>query len=358
MKNRTRVILRIGMVTFLVFLQIMNLLIKQKVNEGLYLITPKTDKNMGISLDEINQINDDNFLLTYEVNQEKQVKINQIRYNVSVKGTNYTYPSVLSLTFIKGSYFTKQAQEKEQRTVVLNEYAAFEIFGGFEITGSKIYLDNKPYTITGVIKDGDKENKNMYIPVSLMDQQPDTYMTNLDSVNGITEEYVKNMFKLAGITDKDYYFVNLDALSKMIVNESNLSLLTLLVFLLLLLLRTGIHTFIRKSKITKELLKQYYFKEIIRKKPGLIAGIIGTCFFIALIAAVLVKLSEYIFWLILNMDLFGNLLFEFSTDCFINQVQLIRKVSVYSKFSFCVYIILFIIYACSIKSFCIRRDKD
>ena len=95
--------------------------------------------------------------------QEKKIKAIHGNHTVNLRGTNYSYPFVLNYNLVNGGFFTKSAQEQGSKVVVLNEIAAFELFGGNDCIRNEIIVDNLIYTVKLNIK---IENKNIYINYS------------------------------------------------------------------------------------------------------------------------------------------------------------------------------------------------
>ncbi len=344
-KNKYRMILLSIMALLMGSLITITLLTKQKGYENLLLVSPKFNKDSSVDIDKLDRINEDNFLLTYEVIEEKQIQVLASRYSVILKGTNYTYPFVMRYTFVNGSFFTRSAQEQKLKSVVLNEAAAFKIFGSFHIIGKKILLEDVPYTITGIIRDGDEENNNIYLPAAHMNKQPDAFMAGMEPERGITQEYIKNTFKQADITEVDYDFINLDEMGRKMEKETGIALFSVLAVIFLLRLRAGIFKFAVISRNIKELLKQYYFKELIHVKSGMLCciGFTGLC--IVLYVTALLIILKNVAELCLYMNFFYDILKDFGKGGFFTKVQLIQHNFIYSAAFFSGYIVLFLIYA-------------
>ncbi len=346
-KNKFQIVLLAIMALLMGLLITVTLITKQNGYEKLLMVSPKLNKDSGTDVDKLEQINGNNFLVTYEVDEDKQIQVHNIRHSVILKGTNYTYPFVMHYTFASGSFFTRTVQEQKLKSVVLNEAAAFEMFGSFHIAGKKILLDDVPYTITGVIRDG-AEEKNIYMPVTLMDKQPDTFMAGLDPERGITQEYIKTTFKEAGITETDYDFINLDEAVRKMEAETGITLLSVFAFLLLLKLRDRITKLSCRVGNLRELSKQYYYKELVHENPGVILGMALNCLSIVFYITMLGSLLKNSFETGLNMNLSGNILTGFDSGCFFNKVQFIQYNFLYSVVFFSGYMLLFVIFAVSI----------
>ncbi len=87
---------------------------------------PKITGNIPIqTLDDI----DGGLMLAYENTYEKSVKALNSFHGVMLKGVNFNYSHVMGHGIISGGFFTVEAAENKIKTAVLNEKAAFEMFG-------------------------------------------------------------------------------------------------------------------------------------------------------------------------------------------------------------------------------------
>jgi hypothetical protein len=173
---------------------------------GMLLAVPKTGNERGVSIDALEEINENKFMLTYEHAEEQTVKTERVGLTARMVSTNYTYAQTVNFPIVSGGFFTKAMQDAAQKSVVLNEKAAFDLFGGVDISGSLLTCDGDMYTIVGVVQDGDAVNRNIYIPATIKDAEPDTFIFKTD---GVSEVYVLNVCKTLGITETDYKFFNL-----------------------------------------------------------------------------------------------------------------------------------------------------
>lgn len=322
----------------------MALTVNQKGFENQFLAIPKPNHAVGVNVDKIEQLNEDNFLLTYEVNKEEKIKSLHSQYSVVLKGTNFTYPYVMGYSLVKGSFFTQLMQERKNKSVVLNELAAFELFGNYNIVGNRITLFDDHYTIVGVISDEDEENKNIYIPITLLSDTPTTFLTFTDSENGITEEYIKNEFKEVDVLDSSHDFINLGEIRRVIQEQAIIALLLTIGTILILILKSCIKKFIISYKVVKDLLIHYYFKEIIKNKPENLLILLRRFFYIVFYISTLCFIADYIFKIFIDWNVDVNLLIELNYDCFIDKIQFIQYVFMYSSIAFVSFIIILILW--------------
>lgn len=206
-------------------------------------------------------------MLTYETEYNKPVSALTVNVSVSLIATNYTYPFVLEYPVISGGFFSKEAQDNGNRAAVLNKKAAFDIFGTEAANGNEIYIDMKPYIVVGVIDDGDNENLKVFIPSSAIGEKiAECVIVSLD---GTSEEQVKNELKTSGIDETRFTFLNLALISSVISGKTRLSLIIAGMGFLIIALKILLHFF--KNNITglKELRQREYLSGLLKDKSGI-----------------------------------------------------------------------------------------
>lgn len=307
------------------------------------LVIPKSKNVPGVGIDKIEEINEENFLLTYEMNYDENVKSINSEHSVVLKGTNFTFPYITGYNLVEGSFFTQLAQEQKNRTVVLNELAAFELFGSFNIVGNTILFSDESYTIAGVINDEDKENKNVYIPITTLNNKPTTLLTSIDIENGITEEYVKNELKEVGITDVSHDFLNTNDIRSIIQEQAIVAILSVICIILILALKYSIKKFVNSYKTLKDLLVEYYFKDIIQNKLDGLYHLLIRAFCVVISILIIGILIFNIFKICISWDIDTSVLMKLNYDSFVDLIQFIQFAFVSSSVAFVTFIMTLII---------------
>jgi len=322
---------------------ILTVILDQKGLKNQLIVVPKFHTDVKVNVEKVEQLNENNFLLTYEVIKEGSIKFLNSRYNVFIKGTNYTYPHITGYSFAKGGFFTKSAQDQKKRSVVLNELAAFEIFGNNNIIGEKILLYDEPYTIVGVINDQDTENKNVYIPVTILSDSPTTVLTFIDSDNEITKEYIKNELKEIDVTDTSHDFINFAEIRSIIRERTMISVLLVSFTILIFILKVNTKKLINSYRDLKNLLMQHYFKDILRKKPDIIYGLLIRSFYIVFCLSTLSLIANNIFKMCINWNVDTSVLMKLNYESFIDKIQFIQYAYIFSTIAFVSFIIILVL---------------
>jgi hypothetical protein len=167
----------------------------------------------AISIDAIEQFCEDQFLLTYEQRRLSSASTTYRQCQVTLVGTNSRYPALTNCRLISGAFFTKTAWDAKTRHAVLNETAAFTLFGSPNIVGKTIHIGGETWLISGVLRDHDDENNVVYIPA--WGANVSAIIALLTPERGINETYAISALKALGIQDTAYMFVNMERMANL-----------------------------------------------------------------------------------------------------------------------------------------------
>ena len=192
--------------------------------ERLFIAIPQT-AGTAISAQSVARLNDQGLtesefptvishpLTTYEIRQTGNITALNVNRNATLIGTNDTFPFVTGKQMTHGRFFDRSASHYRHQVAVLNEAAAFEFFGTIEATGNRMYIGNAPYSVVGVIDNGDTSNFAVYIP--LQGAHIETIAANL---RFNPKEHIINEWQQIGVTHERYHFVNFGILSQVVQN--------------------------------------------------------------------------------------------------------------------------------------------
>ncbi|MCL2839901.1 MAG: ABC transporter permease [Defluviitaleaceae bacterium] len=177
--------------------------------------------------------------LTYESRQLATVTAINTSHDVILVGTNHYFPFVMGHYIPHGRFFREDAVRYAHHVAVLNQHAAFILFGTHEATGNTLIIDETPYVVFGIIDDKDNNHSNIYIPITRLSNTVETIITNLS----ITTDMIRlNEWQRLGIGDNQYYFVNFSIRNTVIRNRPILALIALVSAILVsILIRTKPH---------------------------------------------------------------------------------------------------------------------
>jgi hypothetical protein len=235
-------------------------------NRNLLLVHPAEIGSPRIDVQKIEDFIEGEFLLTYEIPGADRADLIHAVYPVTVIGTNSAYAQVMGFVMTRGSFFSKQAWTGKLKQAVLNEKAAFTIFGSDRIEGNRFRMRNDTWLVTGVIRDGDEDNPKIYIPSSVRGGEVASFIALLSP--SFDEAYVKTSLKNLGIREGNFDFYNLGTQCRMLW-ERPLAALFLFVSLFLL---SFLRPLAGKCKgvlaLLKGELKHRYTREILLGNSG------------------------------------------------------------------------------------------
>ena len=211
MPAKTRVTAAVITAAALIGLAVIGYLTKDNHNDNLLFAKPLSENQMGIDEAVLKNKLEDKFPITYECSQDGVISAINKTKSAEIVAVNYLYKSVMPYPILSGGFFTEDHQKRAASAAVLNEKAAFDLFGGYTVSGGQIKVNGETYTVVGVIRDGIEDILRVYIPITCTNLKPNAFMIRLDEDKGVSEEYVINECKQAGITDAKYDFIALGA---------------------------------------------------------------------------------------------------------------------------------------------------
>lgn len=250
------------------------------------LITPAASNKSVVSSERLEEINGEDFLLTYEIISQTNIRAMNSNYVITLRKTNYAYRFVLNYRMLNGAFFTEADQNKRQKSAVLNKAAALAMFGNLDLTGRAIVIDGEQYLIAGVMEDRDdmsgsdaEMSYNVYLPASISGDNPASFAIQMKA--GISDETVKNEVKNLLISSGSYEYIRIGTLKELIFNMLIIALKSVFIVLLLKLIVFSTGRMQAEIHQIKNFHKQFYLREIYQQYPGL---------FIRVSAAVMVLL--------------------------------------------------------------------
>lgn len=280
LKSRVICIWAAAVVVLLAFLFGLSFLAGLAGYANLLMATPNTLSAPALNIEKLEDLSEDEFLLTYAVRQPASAQAINSKHSVILVGTNHNYANIMGYIPLDGGFFTKSAMDAKNKYVTLNETTAFQMFGSNRITGKPLKINGETWVVTGVIQDNDTENLNLYVPASVSGRKTDSIMVLMDGI--FTEAYVKNALKSIGVHDDSYDFVNLSksagAFAERFAVAWKTALLTMIIFIIYL---TG-SKLLNQLRLLHDRLHDVYFKELIfhyrkelLKVMGALAAVVG-----------------------------------------------------------------------------------
>jgi hypothetical protein len=249
-------------VLFVVTLLAFSLLICPDQWENLLLVTPADYASPSFDPEALEQFCEDEFLVTYEIPEVRTAEAVYSRHQISAVGTNSSYYDLMGYPLLSGCFFTKAAWNAKEKYAVLNEIAAYELFGSINIIGRTLKIGGDTWLVAGVLGDGDDEHLNIYVPSSITGGQADSLLALLDADAGITEAYALNTLKELGVGENSCTIVNLSAAANIYRDWFSVAWRAsacTAIALFMLLLWLGMKN---RLSFCRDMLKQKYFREL------------------------------------------------------------------------------------------------
>lgn len=235
---------------------------RNKNYQNLLMSVPDGYGTSAYDLDKIERICREEFLMTYEILQNSTAETDFSQYPVTRIGTNFCYHRIMSLSMTEGGFFTQAAWKGKERHAVLNETAAFRMFGSNQIIGNTFHMDGRTWIVTGVIQDGNKKDARIYVPSSITEGQPKAFMALLNENNGVTIETIKSGLIQLGIFDTNSQIFNLHKAALLFRQLFIATLYTAAFLPLLLIIRLCANRLLQYYQSLKRQAKKVYLREL------------------------------------------------------------------------------------------------
>jgi hypothetical protein len=245
-------------------------LAQREGTRNLFLVVPAELNSPRINLQKIEEFSESEFLLSYEILSAEKASLSHADFPVTVIGTTSSYSQLLGLEMPEGSFFSKQAWTGKQRHAVLNEKAAFNIFGSNSIAGSRFRIRNDTWIVSGVVRDNDEDRSRIYVPSSIFGGEANTLLALMNPSGTIDEAYVKNSLKILGIREGAFDFFNLRTQTRLLWERALVIPLIFLSLFFLSLLRPLIRELMKALSVLRKSLDRHYTVEIFLKHRKLL----------------------------------------------------------------------------------------
>lgn len=358
MKNKTvSWIIRIQLVFVALLLVSLFTLSGIAANQGydnLLMVTPSGYNAQHLNLKKLDELSVE-FLLTYESRSPVSVQAVNSHKSAMLIGTNHNYAGIMGFLTLNGGFFTEDSEDAKSKHAVLNETAAFEIFGSINISGNTIKLNGEIWTIAGVIEDNDEENANIYVPASVSDSRVDSIMILLDK--SITETYVRNALKGIGVYESGYNFINLSKLAWSFTERAIIAIKTALSVEILIFIITAGGKLVERFKFYRNKLRTMYTRELVKVyRMDLLKAAGWFALFVAGVCTVM-ALSLQILSTCLTWKELSRLTPELAAGDFSHKLKWLMNYQAMSQTLFWAGIILIILYFCFMLFARMRRTQ-
>jgi len=253
-----------------------------KTPDSLVFATPKSNDTIGLSGAKIEDMNDDGLMLTYTSKKPAALVSNNANFDCNLIRTNYKYPYVTGYPLGTGGFFTKTDQKNTEAVAVLNEFAAFEIFGTTDISGNAFEIEGVIYTVRGIISDGELKTSNVYVPMD-EGEFPQNLIGKADINKASASAELINSLKINGISENEYNIIPTADIHKLFYQKLKVGALAIAMGLLVILLDTIISNFKKSVANIHSSMQVEYISDIVKNHKIILLKIFTLC--IAILAA-------------------------------------------------------------------------
>lgn len=140
--------------------------VQKMMCDNVYLLSFKQE-NMFFSSSDILNIEKEKIDLSYAQHIDLNVSNGFRREDIPVFVTNENYEFFTNATMRSGAFFNSKQVSRKLPVIVINEAAAYQLFGNWECVGETVFLNEVPYKVIGIIAEENTEGAGIYIPYSI-----------------------------------------------------------------------------------------------------------------------------------------------------------------------------------------------
>ena len=130
-----------------------------------------------------------------------------VNHRVTRMGTNASLLPTAGYSLVAGHFLRDQHLTERSAVVVLNQAAAFTLFGVIDPVGQVLTLGDDTYVVVGVIADGSEADAlHLYVPATRYDSQVREVVINLALNTQHTFAYLLALLRQVGI-DEDSHVI-------------------------------------------------------------------------------------------------------------------------------------------------------
>ena len=143
---------------------LLGLKVRQVTCENVYVLSfTQEHKNFLNSDISITEANDASFTYTKYLYPEISNGFRTEEATVIATNDNYAYFSRMQIR--SGAFFNSVHENRKMAVAVLNEAAAYQMFGNYDCIGESIYLNQNAFTVIGIVKEsGHVDESKIYVP--------------------------------------------------------------------------------------------------------------------------------------------------------------------------------------------------
>ncbi len=143
---------------------LLGLKVRQITCDNVYVLS-FTQEHKNFLSSDISIVEDNDVSFTYTKYLYPEISNGFRTEKATVIATNDNYSCFSELQIRSGAFFNSVHENRKMAVAVLNEAAAYQMFGNYDCIGESIYLNQNAFTVIGIVKEsGNVDEAKIYVP--------------------------------------------------------------------------------------------------------------------------------------------------------------------------------------------------
>lgn len=143
---------------------LLGLKVRQVTCDNVYVLS-FTQEHKNFLSSDISFVEDNDISFTYTKYLYPEISNGFRTEKATVIATNDNYSYFSRMQIRSGAFFNSVHEDRKMAVAVLNEAAAYQMFGNYDCVGENIYLNQNAFVVIGIVKEcGDEDDLRIYVP--------------------------------------------------------------------------------------------------------------------------------------------------------------------------------------------------
>lgn len=143
---------------------LLGLKVRQVTCDNVYVLS-FTQEHKNFLSSDISIVEDNDVSFTYTKYLYPEISNGFRAEEATVIATNDNYSFFSGMQIRSGAFFNSVHEDRKMAVAVLNEAAAYQMFGNYDCIGESIYLNQNAFTVIGIVKEsGNVDESKIYVP--------------------------------------------------------------------------------------------------------------------------------------------------------------------------------------------------
>lgn len=143
--------------------------VRQAVADDIYILTAQ-DADRPFHASDLLCVKKESVDTAFEQSVAAEVSNGFRVEDISVSATNENYAYFMNMQILKGAFFNEVQVSRKYRQAVINEAAAYQLFGNEDCLGQMIYLNRISYEVVGIVREqGEEAEAKIYTPYTVLE---------------------------------------------------------------------------------------------------------------------------------------------------------------------------------------------